>query len=67
MRSSFPAFSMAVFISSKGFPIREIPFSINRATGDLGVRDNFSVIDSPISNIVSNLTHKIAISYAMLH
>ena len=33
--SKFPAFSIAVLISSNGFPIREIPFSIKRATGEL--------------------------------
>jgi hypothetical protein len=32
---------MAVFMSSKGFPIREIPFSINRATGDLECAEQF--------------------------
>ena len=33
--SKLPAFSIAVLMSSKGFPIRDIPFSINRATGEL--------------------------------
>ena len=31
--SKVPAFSIALLISSSGFPMRETPFSIRRATG----------------------------------
>jgi rRNA maturation endonuclease Nob1 len=48
-------------MSSNGFPILEIPFSINRATGDFSVQGYFSIVNTAVSNIISNLTHEITI------
>jgi hypothetical protein len=59
-KSSFPAFSIAVLISSKSLPILDT-FSINLATGEFA-HHYFCIVNATISNVFS-LSHEISVDF----